>query len=259
MDLDFTLTKYSELCEGLQEHYKICTLFEYLTQCNSSDSFQNSNQKMAILRHDVDRKIKNALRMAELEHDLGIRSSYYFRYPYTFNPNIIRQIHNLGHEIGYHYETLSKAKGDSEKAIKLFEQELDAFRQLCKVKTICMHGSPLSPYDNRDLWQKYDYDFHDFGIEGEAYLSLENVQYFSDTGRNWNGINSMRDFLPGANEAVATDTTDDLIQYIKTGDEKCLYLTVHPERWADNEGTWVVAYMTDLAFNTGKKVITVMR
>jgi len=30
--------------------------------------------------------------MAELEQKLGIQSTYYFRFPYTFKPDIIRKI-----------------------------------------------------------------------------------------------------------------------------------------------------------------------
>jgi hypothetical protein len=51
--------------------------------------------------------------MAELEHELGIQSTYYFRFPYTFKPDIIGKIHDLGHEVGYHYEVLSKANSAS--------------------------------------------------------------------------------------------------------------------------------------------------
>jgi len=36
---------------------------------------------------------------------------------------------------------LDKAKGDLEKAIKIFEKELNGFRKICDVKTICMHVS----------------------------------------------------------------------------------------------------------------------
>lgn len=45
-----------------------------------------------------------------------------------------------------------------------------------------MHGNPLSPRDNRELWKKYK--FKDFGIIGEAYLSIDfnEVSYFTDTG-----------------------------------------------------------------------------
>ena len=91
--------------------------------------------------------------MAELEHGLGIQSTYYFRVLYTFKPEIIGKIRDLGHEVGYHYEVLSKANGDYEKAVELFEQELSEFRKIVDVKTISMHGSPLSRYDNRDLYR----------------------------------------------------------------------------------------------------------
>ena len=177
---DFTLDKYRELCRTLQTSgYTPLTVRDYLMG-KSTDS-PDSEKKIVILRHDVDRKIMNALRMAKLEHEMGIHSTYYFRYPSTFKPDIIREIQGLGHEIGYHYEVLSKAKGDYQKAIALFESELEEFRKVCPVDTICMHGSPLSPFDNRDLWKRYD--FRDFGLYGEAYLSLQNTGlcYFTDT------------------------------------------------------------------------------
>lgn len=248
-------------------------VYEYLTKYQSSSQPDTPegktntedtrgrglhDTKVAILRHDVDRKIKNALQMAELEHDLGIQSSYYFRYPYTFKPEIIKQIQSLGHEIGYHYETLSKAKGDLDKAAALFEEELAAFRNICEVKTICMHGSPLSPHDNRDLWEKYD--FQKFNINGEAYLSItgKNLRYLTDTGRNWNGKNSMRDVMSSA-QAVPVDTTIDLIKWIEYSHEKWIYLTVHPERWALNKNDWIIGTLSDSAVNMGKKIIHMVR
>ena len=38
-----------------------------------------------------------------------------------------------------------------------FKENLEKFRKVYLVKTICMHGSPLSKYDNRLIWEKYDY------------------------------------------------------------------------------------------------------
>ena len=57
---------------------------------------------------------------------------------------------------------------------------------LSPVKTICMHGSPLSKWDNRDLWKRYNY--RDFGIIAEPYFDLDfdEVFYITDTGRSWN-------------------------------------------------------------------------
>jgi hypothetical protein len=167
--LDFTLDKYQELCTVIAENYTVYTVSEYLSE--------KPEGKIAVLRHDVDRKIKNSLNMAKREHEMGIRSSYYFRYPSTFKPDLIRKIRDLGHEIGYHYEVLSKTNGDYTKAITLFQTELEEFRKICPVDTICMHGSPLSKYNNRNLWTRYDY--HSYGISGEAFLSdryRENVE-----------------------------------------------------------------------------------
>ena len=221
---DFTLKRYERLCLALLDSgYTSLTVYSYLVGQN--------NNKLVILRHDIDRKPMNALRMSELEHELEINATYYFRFPYTFKSDIIRKIRGLGHEVGYHYEVLSKAKGDYEKAVELFEKELSEFRKICDVKTICMHGSPLSRYDNRDLWNRYD--FRDFGIIGEAYLSIKEVNYFSDSGRSWNWKNKMRDFMIDNNNnsnLISVDTTDELINLIKSETVERLYIRAHLER-----------------------------
>jgi hypothetical protein len=250
---DFTMAKYGELCRVLLgAGYTPATVYQYLTDPPGG--------RTVVLRHDVDRKPENALRMAELEHALGVCSTYYFRHPATFVPEVIKAIHALGHEVGYHYEVLAKAGGDYEKAIGLFARELEELRGVCDVWTICMHGSPLSRYDNRDLWKAYD--FREFGVVGEAYLSMAggDLRYLTDTGRNWGGKHSVRDAMPGA-EAVppSVETTDDLARWVGAGGAEGLYMTVHPERWAMSEGEWVIGSLTDLAVNMGKTVLQVMR
>ena len=57
-----------------------------------------------------------------------------------------------------------------------------------------MHGSPLSKFDNRKLWEKYDYK--EYGIIGEPYFDVDfsGVLYFTDTVRRWDGFDfSVRD------------------------------------------------------------------
>ena len=253
MVLDFTLDKYRELCSALLEnHYVPLTFSEYLENGNKL------RNKLAIIRHDIDRKPFNALKMAELENEMGVRSTYYFRYPYTFKIEIIKKIIVLGHEIGYHYEVLSKANGDHEKAKELFEKELGKFREIYGVKTICMHGSPLSKFDNRDLWTAYN--FTSFGIIGESYLSLgKDVDYFSDTGRNWNSKNKKRDFIPGKVERFSVDATVDLIDLIKSGKAYKICILAHPERWSSSRNEWILNFNQDLVFNIGKILLKVMQ
>ena len=184
---DFRLATYTKLLqELLAGGYSFQTLKYFI---------QRPEEKTAILRHDVDRLPKNALAIARIEKEAGINGSYYFRIiKGSYDENIIKQISEMGHEIGYHYENLTDTNGDYESAIKNFESGLERFRKLYPIKTICMHGSPLSKYDNKKIWEKYDY--RDYGIIGEPYFDIDfdEVFYITDTGRAWNNSNvSIRD------------------------------------------------------------------
>jgi hypothetical protein len=64
---------------------------------------------------------------------------------------VIKEIHDLGHEIGYHYENLTTCMGNMEAAIDDFQRNLEKLRKIAPVSTICMHGSPRSRWDSRDL------------------------------------------------------------------------------------------------------------
>lgn len=246
-DHDFTIQKFLRLCEAISSNYTTITMTQYI--CNQHPD------RFVLLRHDVDRMPGQALVTAQIEHDLGIKATYYFRtIKNVFKPDIIRQIRDLGHEVGYHYETLSEAKGDKKEAFNLFKSHLDDFRSVCDVKTICMHGKPLSKYDNRELWEKHD--FRDLGLIGEAYLSAGNdLNYFSDTGRTWGPGNNLRDYIPGKTERVFADTTDELIELIESNEFDNFYILAHPERWSSSFLGWSLYYSTDLTVNLGKKIL----
>lgn len=243
MNLDYTIKKYMELCRAIAENYKCLTFSEYLSNSNFKNNF-------IVLRHDVDRMPANALKAAVVEHELNINSTYYFRTNKSvFKPEIIEKIASLGHEIGYHYECLDKANGNFEEAIRIFEEDLKKFRKICDVKTICMHGNPLTKYDNRDLWKKYD--FKDFGILGETYLSLGgDIAYFSDTGRNWGKEYKIKDYNVNLNNKINYSevnirTTDDLINLIKNQKFNKLCILTHPERWSKNLMEWIAYFIFD--------------
>ena len=236
MSRDFTLLAYKGLLETIQ---------------SSGHSFQKTEEifdksvfKAMILRHDVDSWPSNALQMAELEARQRIRATYYFRVsPLSYNEKIIMRIAALGHEIGYHYEDLTSHNGDYEKAIRSFQKNLGILRKFYPVKTIAMHGKPLSQWNNLDLWSKYDYK--DFGIIGEPYLSINfnEVLYLTDTGNCWDGGKySIRDSVQSKYK-FNIHTTDDLIEHLEKEllpDQ--IMLNVHPARWNDNLFKWFIRY-----------------
>lgn len=247
--MDFSLDMYVEICKALKAH-NIVTVQYYLSNV--------SMLPCIVLRHDVDRCVKNALAMAKLEHKYGIQSTYYFRYPKTFNTKVMKQIYDLGHEIGYHYEVLDKAGGDCKKAINLFKKELGIFRESFPVKTVCMHGNPLTKWDGRDIWRIAD--FRDFGILGEAFLSFNDIPlYLTDTGRNWNGENNFKDRLRAEAENKNFRSTADVIRLLYGSKAGNIYLNVHPERWGSGFLGWSISFLRDYFFNFCKKAIKLFR
>lgn len=258
--MDFTLAKYRRLLTALKENgYTFITFEEY---CNRA-----REEKCIILRHDVDKKPANSQATARVEADLGIRATYYFRIvPESNQPDVIRQIADLGHEIAYHYEDLTLCKGDSEKAYLHFLKNLEYFRIFYPVKTIAMHGSPAGKYDNRHIWLSYDY--RKSGIIGEPYFDFINEEvnntdgsrfYFTDTAGMWDGDKyNVRDKAVNNSSAekVRVHTTDDLILFL-TSDKnvKEVMINTHPQRWTDNKAEWLFEYTTQKAKNRVKKII----
>lgn len=108
-----------------------------------------------VLRHDVDQQPAAALRMAEIERDLGLRGTWYFRWR-TAHPLVVAQIADWGGAIGLHYETLSRlalSQGRREADESLIAQsrltlrdEIAAFRaRFGPIRSICPHGDTRVP------------------------------------------------------------------------------------------------------------------
>jgi hypothetical protein len=245
---DFTLATYEFLLMALQERgYTFITFEDYISD--------TSRKNVIMLRHDVDKRPQNSAATARLEQSLGIEASYYFRIVDESNdPATIREIVSLGHEIGYHYEDMALTGGDTKRAIEQFRNNLNYFREYYPVKTICMHGSPLSKWDNRKIWDHYNY--RDFGVIGEPYFDVDfkKVFYLTDTGRRWNGEKvSVRDKVDGDFNLHFRTTTD-----IVSGIEKLpaqIMITTHPQRWEVKWLPWMKELILQNVKNQVKRVI----
>lgn len=248
--MDFTLKIYQSLLQALKKAgYAFFTFEEY---CEGK-----ATGRFIILRHDVDLRAGHSLATAKLEAAFGIKASYYFRVvPQSKQPDKIKEIADLGHEIGYHYEDLSLFKGNSSFAIDHFRHQLSYFRKFYPVKTICMHGSPTSKYDNRGIWKHYDYK--DFGLIGEPYFDIDfnKVFYLTDTGRCWDGDRfSVRDKV----NSVFTQSyhsTNELINAAVAGKlPDKIMITTHPQRWTDNGVEWLHEFIFQNIKNILKRLI----
>ncbi len=191
-NFDFTPAMYRRLLEALQG-----AGYAFLT---FSDLFPSRDGRYVVLRHDVDRRPENSLQLAAIEAGMGIRASYHFRIVGSSNnPDIIREVAGLGHEIGYHYEDLSLAAKHDDRngtglmealaaeAFARFRSGLGYFRTFYPVRVISMHGSPTGRIDNRLVWKYYDYRDCDVICEPYFDIDFSEMLYLTDTGRKWDG------------------------------------------------------------------------
>ena len=252
---DFSIKKYFLFLKSIniKENY----IFE-ISKFSLSD---NQFTEIIFLRHDIDKNPQNALKIAKLEHELDIHGTFYFRiHPKVFKPEIVKEIAEMGHLIGYHYEDFTKSHGNPEKAIASFEKNLAKLREVVPITTICMDGRPMSKYNNLDLWKYYNYK--DYGIYFEPYLDIDfnKVLYLTDTGRGWNLLKyNVRDKVRNPFN-YHDKTTTELIKDIEDGKlPNQLMITIHPQRWHDKPLPWLKELVVQNAKNTVKRVLISMR
>ena len=155
-----------------------------------------------IIRHDIDFDCEVAYKMAKVEYDIGIKSSYFFMLSNPIynvfsekNKKYIKNIKTFGHNISIHFDF---EIGDLKKEIDIFESFFDT-----KIDIISVHRPDLK------LLNK-------IGIE-HTYLPkyFEDIKYFSD---------SRGEFKYGH----PTESEE-----FKKG--KSIQLLIHPEWWMSDK------------------------
>lgn len=276
--MDFTEKMYQQILVALKNNgYSFMRIQDFLKT-------EKLPEKFVVIRHDVDLDPVVQLRFAKIEDELGVFSSYYFRYiEDVFKTEIMDDIYKIGHEIGYHYEVITKTKGDKQKAVELFKTELDEFKKRWDTQTICPHGGSFNPefnaynlssiiknipkflfnkkslfsnWVNFNIWENYR--FEDFGLLGDAYDSIDfkNILYLSDTGMSWKKKYKRLDHVDSeVNKTVDVKNSRHLIKLIESGNYPQIYLLVHFEQWKNNFKDWLGWYISQLIRRTGKKII----
>jgi hypothetical protein len=171
---DFTYDSYVEFLGFLRRKYKITPFCEVT----------NTNAPFLILRHDVDASPDAALRMAEIERKLKIRSTYFVLFSNKLYNLLekdslctLKRISRLGHEIGLHYDVetyesygqpLEKSRN---KEIQMLEHLLNK-----KISSVACHN--VSLISKKDLIK-----------ETLGYLNAYDKRFFdlyvSDSCRAW--------------------------------------------------------------------------
>lgn len=172
-------------CNFSEKHYKeILTTIRRKGYVVSKYNEKMSNEYEIILRHDIDINLVSALRMAKIEAEESITSTYFIWVSSPFynllskdNVKIIRKIVSLNHNIGLHYELNGE---NIENIIDNISRQRKIIQEIgmCEVDTISFHKP------NKEQ----------FGTEVQNIAGMTNVyskyfvskyKYISDSRRQW--------------------------------------------------------------------------
>ena len=127
----FTLENYAALVKLAVEKG-----FQFISY---TDEFVE-DRKDILWRHDVEFEPDIALKMAEIESSLGVRSSYFFQmhsmYYNTFDPyytEVFNQIHAMGHYVGLHFDSNYYGIENEDQLIYFISLDKDYMEKVLKV------------------------------------------------------------------------------------------------------------------------------
>ena len=179
MNCGFNLEHYFHTLElAKTQGYKIKTV---------SESKLVAKKKQIILRHDVDFTLDYALKMAKAEHEHGIHSTYYIllRDDY-YNPlskrniKIIKEITNIGHEIGLHYDSrFSTSNAKLKNELNILGDLIDK-----KITTIAAHTPNAIKAETGKGYIDDEINLQELGIIESKY-NIDGIKYISDSSRIW--------------------------------------------------------------------------
>ena len=176
--MDFTYKSYEELIGMLRSHgYVIASYRDW-----------QDHKRCAILRHDIDYDPQKALRIAQIEKEEGVRSTFFALLTSDFynvhserTYKVLRQICDLGHEIGLHFDEKrygSKYRG-GEFVIDAIAKEAKTMESAIgiKINSVSMHRpSQEILYEDLELPEM---------INSYSKVFFEEFKYLSDSRRNW--------------------------------------------------------------------------
>ncbi len=198
-EMKFTYEAYRNLIALLREcGYTICDYHNY-TQADRS----------VIIRHDIDLQIEKAVKMAEIERDMNVSSTYFVLVCSNFfnifskrNQAYLREICAMGHAVGLHFDEV-KYEGSHTSLVQAMEQEAALLEQClgCEVRSLSMHRPSKATLEA------------DYKIAGGRIVNsystefFHNHKYVTDSRRNWR---------------------EDVIGIIKSGEYDRLHVLTHP-------------------------------
>lgn len=156
----------------------------------------NFSPRALRLVHDVDFFVEPALRMAVIEAEAGVHSTYFFRIfarGYNFfsaeTQSAISRIEDCGHSVGIHFEPKIPYVSDLESNIEA-EEIINAAETLArrKFQSRNLHEPTRQGFSESPLNSEYDFSYLAARHSGFKYLSDSGGRWRESCFCNWIGV-----------------------------------------------------------------------
>lgn len=201
---DFTLEHYRRLVSLAAQHYLFCRYASAYPE-----------EGFLLWRHDVDFSVHRALKLAEIEHSLGVNATY-FIHPHSefynfFERSIVDKvlaIVSLGHDVGLHFDADYYGINDANALEERLSKEKTLLESVysTKIGVFSFHNPSIRTAQFRNT---------NYAGMVNTYSSyfLQNVSYCSDSNGYWR--------FESLDEAIINP------------ENKRLQVLTHPEWWQD--------------------------
>ena len=205
---EFTCDRYQAILRaGRVAGYRFSAFDEVKT-------VRSAQEKVCLLRHDCDNDLIAAARMAEIEADEGVSSTYFLMlrsvmYNLLAPPHtaMVRRILSLDHRLGLHFDESVVAHLRSEQVAAEVERERDLLRTEfgCSIDVVSFHQPGPRVLTG---------EIHLGCINTYSRADMEGFHYTSDSNLAFRGREPDELFASGAHPR--------------------LHILIHPEWWTEN-------------------------
>lgn len=176
----FTFDAYRKLIQLIKEKGYVVSDYQ---------NYDN-HKKSIILRHDVDNDLKKAVEMAEVENQIGVKSTYFVLLTSKFyNPlskadrKMIKKIQEYGHDIGLHFDEANYEfdgeSWDEKELCKLILTEAEILSKCIdsEVRVVSMHRPSKQTLESNLIIPNM--------INSYGKTFFNDFKYVSDSRMNW--------------------------------------------------------------------------
>ncbi len=202
---DFTIENYKHLVRLALNYYT-----------PSSFNSLKSKNKIILWRHDVDISINRSLRLAQINSELGMKSTFFLSlHSHFYNPFEKKQkvklleIINLGHDIGLHFDTSFYKIENKFQLENYITCEKEIFANLLSQELVA-----ISFHDPSDSDLKFEDENYSDLVNAYSKKLKDEVKYCSDSNGYWRH--------------------EKLEDVILSNAHKSLQVLIHPEWWQES-------------------------